>query len=153
MKAAVFAVSLLGLIGASMPLRAHADEQLVSRVRFGVPMSCAAFARIQAADYPEAVRVYQEGHDAKSLDEGERAMLGLMWRHRQSIAQTLAVSAFVEWAGRSPSEVELSDEQSRWVRTLMSYPPALREAVAENCERLYALADRSCSSRPFDWSP
>ena len=30
MKAAVFAVSLLGLIGASMPLRAHADEQLVS---------------------------------------------------------------------------------------------------------------------------
>ncbi|MEA3642260.1 MAG: hypothetical protein VBE63_20300 [Lamprobacter sp.] len=147
------AICLLGLINFTMQRPAGADENLNSRVRFNVQMSCAALARIHAADYPEAVRIYSEGQSAKTLEEADRAALGLMWRHRHSIAQTLAISAYSEWVGRLPTEETLGDEQSRWVRTLMGYPMALREAVATNCEPLYMLADRSCSSRAINWSP
>lgn len=153
MKTIVVTACLLGLLGSTMALRAETHEDLLSRVRFGARMSCAALARIHAAEFPEAVRVYHQGHHAQSIEEAERAMLGLMWRHRQSIAQTLAVSAFVKARGRSPSEMELRDEESRWVKVLMGYPTALREAIADNCAPVFALAERACPSRPLDWRP
>jgi len=50
--------------------------------------------------------------------------------------QTLGINAV--------ADEELSDVRSRWVRTLMSYPKPLREAVEDNCEALFEIADRSC---------
>ncbi len=145
------AIGLVALVGLATPLTA--DEVLNARVRFGVPMSCAALARIHAAEYPEAVRICREGHSPRSVGEANRALLGLQWRHRLSFAQTLAIAAFSEWAGRVPTDSELRDAQSRWVQNLMSYPPALRKAIAANCAQVFVLADRSRPTRPFDWSP
>jgi hypothetical protein len=112
--------------------------------RFGVPMFCAAFAAIRSADYPEAVRVYDDGHAPRSFEEADRATLGLLWRHRSTFAEEVAISAFEELHGRPPTDDQLSDERSRSVRALMSYPQPLREAVATNCEALFEVADRSC---------
>jgi hypothetical protein len=107
-------------------------------------MSCAALALIRSADYPEAVRVYDEGHEPQSFEEADRAGLGLLWRHRRTFAEEVAVSAFAELYDHPPTDEELSDERSRWVRTLMSYPEPIREAIHANCEALYEEADRSC---------
>ena len=63
----------------------QADDSLGQRTRFGVPMSCAAFALIRSADYPEAVRVYDERHEPRSFEEADRAALGLLWRHRACV--------------------------------------------------------------------
>ena len=112
--------------------------------RFGVPMSCAAFAVIRSADYPEAVRVYDDGHAPRSFEEADRATLGLLWRHRRTFAEEMAISAYAQLHGRPPTEDQLRDERSRSVRALMSYPQPLREAVATNCEALFEVADRSC---------
>ena len=126
----------------------QADDSLGQRTRFGVPMSCAAFALIRSADYPEAVRVYDERHEPRSFEEADRAALGLLWRHRHAFAEEVAATAFRELFGHSPTEEELSDERSRWVRTLMSNP----EAVGANCEALYEVADRSCPTpRSGQW--
>lgn len=121
---------------------AQAEDSLGQR--FGVPMSCAAFAVIRSADYPEAVRVYDDGHEPRSFEEADRAALGLLWRHRRTFAEEVAISAFAELHGRPPTDEQLRDERSRSVRALMSYPEPLREAVATNCEALFEVADRSC---------
>ena len=84
------------------------------------------------------------GHEPRSFEEADRAALGLLWRHRRDFAEEVAVAAFRELFDRPPTDEELSDERSRWVRTLMSYPEPLRQAVAANCEALYEVADRSC---------
>ena len=122
----------------------QADDSLGQRTRFGVPMSCAAFALIRSADYPEAVRVYDERHEPRSFEEADRAALGLLWRHRRDFADEVAVAAFRELFDRPPTDAELSDERSRWVRTLMSYPEPMREAIEANCEALYEVAVRPC---------
>ena len=107
-------------------------------------MSCAALALIRGADYPDAVRVYDEGQEPRSHAEAERAALGLLWRHRQSFAEDVAVQAFSELFGKPPTADELRNERSRWVHKVMSYPEPLREAIVTNCEALYEVADRSC---------
>ena len=121
-----------------------AEDALMARVRLGVPLSCAAWALIRSADYPEAVRVFDEGHTPRDFAEADRASLGLLWRHRQQLAEDLAARAFTELYGGPPTEQELGNERSRWVQTLMSYPEPLREAVASNCETVFQLADQSC---------
>jgi len=105
----------------------------------------AAVAHMQSAGYPEVIRVYDEGHTARSAEEAERAALGQRWRHRREFAVDTAVAAFTELYGRQPTDYELRDERSRWVHTLMDYPEALRQAVRMNCERLF---DRADTSRP-----
>ena len=142
--AAVLCIPLL-LLACSW---AQAQDTLGQRARFGVPMSCAALALILGADYPEVVRVYDEGHEPRSFAEADRAGLGLMWRHREQFAEDVAVQAFTELFGRPPTDDELRAERSRWVHQLMSYPEPLREAVAMNCEALFELADRSCPTPP-----
>jgi hypothetical protein len=127
---------------ASLPV--SAQEQLGAAARYHVPMSCAALALILGADYPEVVRVYDEGHEPRSFAEADRAGVGLMWRHRQQFGEDVAVSAFSELYGRRPSEDELRAERRKWVHKLMSYPEPLREAVVMNCEALFEVADRSC---------
>jgi hypothetical protein len=122
----------------------QAEDTLGSRARFYVPMSCAALAMIRSADYPEAARVYDEGHEPRSFEETDRAAQGLLWRHRRTFSEDEAIRAFAELHGRPPTDEELSDVQSRSVRTLMSYPEPLREAVEDNCETLFEIADRSC---------
>ena len=117
-------------------------------IRFRVPMACAADATIRAAEYPEAIRVYDDGQPPRSFEEADRAALGLLWRHRRAFAEEVAIAAFRELFGRPPTDEELSDERSRWVRTLMSNP----EAVGANCEALYEVADRSCPTpRSGQW--
>jgi hypothetical protein len=123
---------------------AQAEDSLGQQARFGVPMSCAALALIRSADYPEAARVYDEGEEPRSFEEADRAALGLLWRHRRAFAEEAAISAFAELNGRPPTDEQLSDERSRWVRTLMSYLEPIRQAIEENCEALYEVADRSC---------
>jgi hypothetical protein len=54
------------------------------------------------------------------------------------------IAALRELFGHPPTDEELSDERSRWVRTVMGYPEPLRQAVAANCDALSELADRSC---------
>ena len=124
------------------------QDQLGATARYHVPMSCAALALIRGADYPEVVRVYDEGHEPRDFAEADRAGLGLMWRHRQQFAEDVAVQAFKELYGKPPSEDELRAERSKWVHKLMSYPEPLREAVATNCEALFEVADRSCPTPP-----
>jgi hypothetical protein len=133
--------TLLLLLSAPTALPA---EDLATEARYRVPMSCAPVAHIGAADYPEAVRIYDEGHTPENFEKADRAALGLLWRHRQDFARTVAAAAFTEHNRRPPTQGELDDERSRWVRTLMSYPPPLREAVEQNCEALFEIADRSC---------
>ncbi len=91
-------------------------------IQFRVPMACAADATIRAAEYPEAIRVYDDGQPPRSFEEADRAALGLLWRHRRAFAEEVAVAAFRKLFDRPPTDEELSDEHSRWVRTLMSYP-------------------------------
>ncbi|MCF7983074.1 MAG: hypothetical protein K9L70_01600 [Thiohalocapsa sp.] len=122
----------------------QAEEALGPQAHFDAPTSCAALALIRSADYPEAVRVYEEGHEPLSFEEADAAALGLLWRHRRTFAEDEAIRAFAELHGRSPTDAELSDAQSRWVRMLVSYPQPLREAVEQNCEVLFEIADRSC---------
>jgi hypothetical protein len=122
----------------------QAEDTLGQQARFGVPMSCAALALIRSADYPESVWVYDEGREPRSFEEADGAALGLFWRHRRTFAEQVASSAFAELHGRPPTDEELSDERSRWVRKLMSYPEPIRQAIQANCEALYELADRSC---------
>ncbi len=62
---------------------AQAGDNLGSTARFAVPMSCAAVALIRGAEYPETIRVYDGGYEARSAAEADRALLGLSWRHRQ----------------------------------------------------------------------
>jgi hypothetical protein len=107
-------------------------------------MSCAALALIRGADYPEAIRVYDEGQEPRSHAEAERAALGLLWRHREQFAEDLAAQAVAELFGKPPTPDELRNERSRWVHKLMSYPEPLRKAVVMNCEALFEVADRSC---------
>jgi len=137
-----WALGIALLMVASLPV--SAQEQLGAAARYHVPMSCAALALILGADYPEVVRVYDEGHEPRDFAEADRAGLGLMWRHREQFAQEVAVQAFTELYGRAPTDDELRAERSQWVHKLMSYPEPLREAVAMNCEVLYEVADRSC---------
>lgn len=122
----------------------QAEGTLGSQARFGVPMSCAALAMIRGADNPEAVRVYDEGHEPRSFEEADRAALGLLWRHRRTFSEDEAIRAFADLRGRLPTDEEVSDARSRRVRTLMSDPEPLREAVEDNCEALFEIADRSC---------
>jgi len=122
----------------------QAGDTLGQRARYGVPMSCAALAQILGADYPEAVRVYDEGHEPLSFAEADRAALGLLWRHRQQFAEDVAAQAFAELFGKPVTNDNLRAGRSRWVHKLMSYPEPLREAVAMNCEVLFEVADRSC---------
>jgi hypothetical protein len=110
-------------------------------------MSCAALALIRSADYPEAVWVYDEGHEPRSFEEADHAALGLLWRHRRTFAEGEAIGAFAELHGRPPTDEELSDARSRWVRMLMSEPEPLREAIEDSCEALFEIADRSCPTR------
>jgi hypothetical protein len=138
--AAVLFVLLLLLGWSSV----RADHNLGARARFHVPMSCAALALIRGADYPEVVRVYDEGHKPRTFAEADRAALGLLWRHRQQFAEDVAVLAFNELYGRPPTDDKLRAERSKWVHKLMSYPKLLREAVVMNCEALFEVADRSC---------
>ena len=139
--------SVLWLLFASLASSAgsfvQADQTLGSRARFHVPMSCAAVAHIRSADYPEAIRVHDEGHTPRSAEETERAALGLRWRHRRDFAIETAAAAFTELYGRRPTDDELHDERSRWVHKLMDYPDALRQAVRMNCTGLFNLADVS----------
>jgi hypothetical protein len=135
-------VWLSGPAWASSP--AQADDNLGSKARFAGPMSCAAVALIRGAEYPETIRVYDEGHEARSADEADRALLGLSWRHRQQFARHVATEAFIELYGRAPTEDELRDERSRWVHTLMGYPQPLRDAVRDNCEALFEGAEQWC---------
>ena len=107
-------------------------------------MSCAALALIRGADYPEAICVYDEGHEPRSFAEADRAALGLLWRHRQSFAEDVAARAFRELFGEPPTADELRAQRSSWVHKLMSYPEPLRAAIAMNCEVLFEVADRSC---------
>jgi hypothetical protein len=120
----------------------------MARVRVGVPLSCAALALIRSADYPESVRVYDEGHEPRSFGETDHAAPGLLWRHRRNFAEEEAIRAFVELHGRPPAGEELRDARNRWRRTLMSYPGALRGAVEGSCEALFQIADRSCPPPP-----
>jgi hypothetical protein len=106
-------------------------------------MSCAAVVLIRSADYPEAVRDYRDGEDPRSFEEADRAALGLLWRHRRTVADEVAASPFAELYGRSPTDEAFSDDRSRWVRALMSYPEPLREVVESSCEALFDMADRS----------
>lgn len=137
------AATLLPLLLLSAPTPLPAEE-LATEARYRVPMSCAAVAHIGAADYPEAVRIYDEGHTPENFEEADRAALGLLWRHRQNFAQRVAAAAFTNDHGRPPTDLELDDERSRWVHTLMGYPPPLRDAIEQNCEALFDIADRSC---------
>ena len=145
-RRAAWALGIALLIVASPPV--PAQEQLGATARYHVPMSCTALALILGADYPEVVRVYDEGHEPRSFTEADRAGLGLRWRHRQQFAEDVAMSAFRELYGRPPSKDELRAERSKWVHKLMSYPEPLREAVATNCEALFEVADRSCPTPP-----
>jgi hypothetical protein len=106
-------------------------------------MSCAALPLIRSADYSEAVRLYDEGQEPRNFEEADRTALGLLWRHRRAFADGVASSAFAEVYGRPPTHEELSDERSQWVRSLMSHPDPIREAIAANCDALYEVADRS----------
>jgi hypothetical protein len=130
---------MLCLLLVLAPSLAQAEDSLGQQARFGAPISCAALALIRSADYPEAVRVYDEGHEPRSFEEADRAALGLLWRHRRTFAEEQAISAFAKLHGRLPTDEELSDARSRWVRTLMSYPEPLREAVEGNCEALFEI--------------
>jgi len=141
-RRAAWALGIALLTVASPPV--PAQEQLGAAARYHVPMSCVALALILGADYPEVVRVYDEGHEPRDFAEGDRAGLGLMWRHRQQFAEDVAVRAFTELYGRAPTEDELRAERTQWVHKLMSYPEPLREAVVMNCEALFEVADRSC---------
>jgi len=141
-RRAAWALGIPLLIVASLPV--SAQEQLGAAARYHVPMACTALALILGADYPEVVRVYDEGHDPRSFAEADRAGLGLMWRHRQQFAEDVAVQAFTELYGRAPTDDELRAERSKWVHKLMSYSVPLRGAVATNCEVLFEVADRAC---------
>jgi hypothetical protein len=90
--------------------------------------------------------VYDEGQEPRSFREADRAALGLLWRHGRTFAEEVAISAFAELHGRPPTDEELGDDRSRWVRTLVSYPEPLRDAVGGNCEALFEVAHRSCPS-------
>jgi hypothetical protein len=92
--------------------------------------------------------VYDEGHEPRSFEEADHAALGLLWRHRRTFAEGEAIGAFAELHGRPPTDEELSDARSRWVRMLMSEPEPLREAIEDSCEALFEIADRSCPTRP-----
>jgi hypothetical protein len=120
-----------------------AEDTSITRVRLNVPLSCAAWALLRSADYPEAVRVYDEGHEPRSFTEADRALLGLQWRHRQQFAEDLAARAYTALFGSPPTADQLRADRSQWVHKLMSYPKPLREAVAANCDALYELADRT----------
>ena len=126
---------------------AHAESSLALAARLGVPMSCAAYAHIQSAEYPETIWVYSEGRSPRSVAEASRAALGLKWLQRRDFAEKNAVAAFNGLHGRPATKGEVRDERSRWVHKLMSYPDPLREAVGMNCEGLFAMAD---SSRPSE---
>jgi hypothetical protein len=131
---------------------ALAEERVGSAARFGVPMSCAAYATIQAAEYPEVMRVYDDGEPPRSVEEAGRAALGLRWRHRGKVAKQAAVKAFAQLHGRAPTAEALSDEHSRWIRRLMDYSAAQRAAVGDTCRQLYDQADRS-SPTVIEFSP
>lgn len=121
----------------------------MARVRVGVPLSCAALALIRSADYPEAVRVYDEGHEPQSLGETDHAAPpGLLWRHRRNFAEEEAIRAFVELHRRPPAGEELRNARNRSRRTLMSSPEALLGAVEDSCKALFQIADRSCPPPP-----
>jgi hypothetical protein len=92
---------LLVFLGSSL---AQAEDTLGQQARFGVPMSCAASAPIRSADYHEAVRGYDEGQEPRSFEEADHAALGLLWRHRRTFAEEVAISAFAALHGRSPTD-------------------------------------------------
>ena len=140
-----FGSGILSLLLLSAGALAQAEDALGQR---GTPMSCAALALISGADYPEAIRISDEGHEPRSFAEADRAALGLLWWHRQSFAEDVEAKAFTELFGRPPTADALRNERSRWVHKLMSYPEALRAAVTQNCEALYEVADRSCPTPP-----
>ncbi len=123
---------------------APAAEPLTHRVRVDVPLACAALAQIRAAEYPEVVRVYDQGQAPQSFEEADRAMLGLQWRHRQQFAEDLATQAFVDVFGRPPTADELANERSRWVRTLRDDPDPAHEVLETDCEALFDAAQEWC---------
>jgi hypothetical protein len=118
------------------------DDNLGAKARFAVPLSCAAVALIRGTEYPETIRIYDEGHEARRAAEANCALLGLTWRHRQQFARYVATEAFTALYDRAPTEDELRDERSRWVHTLMGYPQPLRDAVETNCEPLFEAAEQ-----------
>jgi hypothetical protein len=114
-------------------------------------MPCAAYAAMRAADYPEAVRVYDQRLPPRSYEEADLAALGLLWRHRSEYAAAVAARA----ASPAPAddlrpgqrpEQRTGDERSHWIGRLTDISAAQREAVADSCQSLYDEADRSCPS-------
>jgi len=117
---------------------------LGQQARFGVPISCAAVALIRSADDPQAVRVCRDGEDPRSFEEGDRAASRLLWRHQRIDAEELAASMFAEPGIPPRTGEEPTDQRRCWVRSPISYPTPLRDAVVPHTEVLFDMADRSC---------
>jgi hypothetical protein len=107
-------------------------------------MACAAYAALRAADYPEAIRIYDERLPPRSYQEADLAALGLLWRHRADFAATSEGRSAQRLPGQRLPPDRLIDAQGGWVERLRNYTAAQRQSVADGCQTLYDEADRSC---------
>jgi hypothetical protein len=129
-----------------LPLAASAQPRLEQQLTAPEPMACAAYAAMRAADYPEAVRVYEERLPPRSYEEADLAALGLLWRHRADFAAAVAEPSVPGLSSPPPPPDGQTDGRIGRDQRLEGSLAAQRQAIADSCQPLYDEADRSCPS-------
>ena len=142
MSIRTFTVTTLLLVVVLLPSRAPAHPSSGHAIVYRASLACAAFARIQAARFPDALRLFDDWRSVEDFAQAERALHGLDWRRRAHYARLVAQQAFAQLRGRSPTIEDCDDALSRWTQRLQSYSAVMREAVGQNCHPLFEQADR-----------
>lgn len=116
--------------------------------------SCAAYAAVREADFPEAVSVSQ-GASAPLSEAGRaNARTGLRWSNRRAWSEERARLAVLREAGRPGAAPDLETLLAWWSDFVGDIPAAQREAWAQlTCSSIYDAADRDCAERTCDALP
>lgn len=141
------AAVIIGVMVGCLPLSVKADAAEEDyEVQFRAAASCAAYAFIQTRDYPETIRVFQEGNEPTSEAERERAEEGLRWTNRALVSRGIVGHTYEVLTGKIATNVIVSEVQGDWVETLNQSTYQEREMINENCRDQYNFADEYCGN-------
>lgn len=141
-------MALVGLLiaGSIVPTGPAAAQDAGLRLR--VSLSCAAYALSRTGEYPETIRVYQEGKEARTQEEAGRALAGLRWTNRAFFSRHgFAAEAWEDLHGSAPTHGELRTEVGKWLELLNEADRSQRESIHANCRQLFEYADEVCAKR------
>lgn len=130
---------------AAIAQQAHADDIDLIEKNIRVSMSCAAYAMIRTADFPETLNVFINKKPAKSALELEKAKTGMMWTNRSFYSgDILGAKYLYALYDRTILNGDIISERTKWVKLLNDASEAQREAIHTNCLPIYQNADRYC---------